>query len=143
MEGYFPVIRFRSHGVMDKRIVFTDQIRGEISMIDNYNDIVILKRDGLPTYHLAHIVDDTLMRVSLVMRGDEWLMSALLHVQLFEAFGLPAPEYAHLSPICTLDEGKKRKLSKRHDPEANVEVLLERGCAVQGVLDYVLNITNS
>ncbi len=137
------MIRFRSPGLMDQRIVFTDQIRGSISMIDNYNDIVILKGDGLPTYHLAHIVDDTLMRISLVTRGDEWLMSAPLHVQLFEAFGLPAPAYAHLSPICKLDEGKKRKLSKRKDPEANVEVLLERGYAVQGILDYILNVTNS
>jgi glutamyl-tRNA synthetase len=143
-EGnHFAVIRFRSPGDMTKRIVFVDEIRGTVSMQDNYNDIVILKGDGLPTYHLAHIVDDSLMRISLVTRGDEWLMSAPLHVQLFESFGLKAPKYAHLSPICKLDNGKKRKLSKRHDPEANVRFLLEQGYAVQGILDYVLNVTNS
>lgn len=142
-DDSFPVVRFRSHGDMNKRIIFTDMIRWAISMVDNYNDIVILKGDGLPTYHLAHIVDDSLMRVSLVTRGDEWLMSGPLHLQLFEAVGLKAPQYAHLAPICKMDNGKKRKLSKRHDPEANVTFLLEKGYSVQGILDYILNVTNS
>jgi glutamyl-tRNA synthetase len=122
----FQVIRFRAPGDTTKKIVFHDVIKGEISMIDNYNDIVILKGDGLPTYHLAHIVDDTLMRSSLITRGDEWLTSVPLHLQLFKAFELPAPAYAHLAPVSKLDEGKKRKLSKRHDPEANVAFLLEQ-----------------
>jgi glutamyl-tRNA synthetase len=139
----FPVIRFRSPGDTTKKILFTDEIRGEISMLDNYNDIVILKGDGLPTYHLAHIVDDTLMRTSLVTRGDEWLASVPLHLQLFEAFQLPAPKYAHLAPVCKMDEGKKRKLSKRHDPEANVAFLFEQGYSVQGILEYLMTLADS
>ena len=100
----FPVLRFRSHGDTTKKIVFQDLIRGEISMIDNYNDIVLIKGDGLPTYHLVYIVEDTLMRVTTITRGEEWLTSVPLHLQLFGAFNLPAPEYCHLAPICKLDE---------------------------------------
>jgi glutamyl-tRNA synthetase len=139
----FAVIRFRSHGDTTRKITFTDEIKGEISMIDNYNDIVILKGDGLPTYHLAHIVDDTLMRVSLITRGDERLTSVPLHLQLFGAFQLPAPQYAHLAPVCKMEEGKKRKLSKRHDPEADVRFLFEKGYSVQGILEYLMNLANS
>nr|MBR6099802.1 hypothetical protein [bacterium] len=79
----------------------------------------------MPTYHLAHIVDDTLMGVTIITRSEEWLTSVPLHLQLFNAFNLPAPQYCHLAPICKLDEGKKRKLSKRKDPEANVEFFFE------------------
>lgn len=100
----FPVLRFRSHGDTSKKIVFQDLIRGEISMADNYNDIVLIKGDGLPTYHLAHIVDDTLMRATTITRGEERLTSVPLHLQLFEAFGLPAPEYCHFAPICKLED---------------------------------------
>jgi glutamyl-tRNA synthetase len=139
----FAVIRFRSPGDLTKKITFTDEIKGEISMIDNYNDIVILKGDGLPTYHLAHIVDDSLMRVSLVTRGDEWLTSVPLHLQLFSIFDLPAPKYAHLAPVCKMDEGKKRKLSKRHDPEADVRFLFEQGYSVEGILEYLMTLANS
>jgi glutamyl-tRNA synthetase len=128
---------------MTKKVVRNDEIRGEISMADNYNDIVIFKKDGLPTYHLAHIVDDTLMRTTLVSRGDEWLPSVPLHLQLFSAFGLPAPKYAHLAPVCKMDEGKKRKLSKRHDPEANVAFLFEKGYAAQGIIEYIFTLLNS
>jgi glutamyl-tRNA synthetase len=112
-------------------------------MIDNYNDIVILKKDGLPTYHLAHIVDDTLMRSSLITRGDEWLTSVPLHLQLFGAFNLPAPKYAHLAPVCKLDQGKKRKLSKRHDPEADVNFLFEKGYSVSGILEYLMTLADA
>ena len=139
----FPVLRFRSHGDTTKKIVFQDLIRGEISMIDNYNDIVLIKGDGLPTYHLAHIVDDTLMRVTTITRGEEWLTSVPLHLQLFGAFNLPAPEYCHLAPICKLDEGKKRKLSKRKDPEANVEFFFEAGYAPQALLEYIMTLADS
>ncbi len=139
----FPVLRFRSHGDTTKKIHFKDLIRGEISMIDNYNDIVLIKGDGLPTYHLAHIVDDTLMRVTTITRGEEWLTSVPLHLQLFGAFNLPAPEYCHLAPICKLDEGKKRKLSKRKDPEANVEFFFEAGYAPQALLEYIMTLADS
>ncbi len=138
----FPVLRFRSHADTSKKISFSDQLRGEINMIDNYNDIVIIKADGLPTYHFAHLVDDTLMRTTLVLRGEEWLTSVPLHLQLFGAFGLPAPKYGHLAPICKLEDGKKRKLSKRKDPEANVEYFFEAGYAPQAVLEYIMTLAD-
>lgn len=138
----FPVLRFRSHADTSKKITFSDLLRGEINMIDNYNDIVIIKGDGLPTYHFAHLVDDTLMRTSLVLRGEEWLTSVPLHLQLFAAFDLPAPQYGHLAPICKLEDGKKRKLSKRKDPEANVEYFFEAGYAPQAVLEYIMTLAD-
>lgn len=139
----FPVLRFRSHGDTSRKIVFNDLIRGDISMIDNYNDIVLIKWDWLPTYHLAHIVDDTLMGVTLITRSEEWLTSVPLHLQLFKAFELPAPQYCHLAPICKLDEGKKRKLSKRKDPEANVEYFFESGYPAQALLEYIMTLADS
>lgn len=114
------VLRFRSPGDMTKRVVFEDAIKGRIEMIDNYNDIVLIKGDELPTYHLAHIADDYLMRTSHVIRGEEWLTSVPLHIQLFSAFGLKHPQYCHVAPLLKLDNGNKRKLSKRHDPEADI-----------------------
>jgi glutamyl/glutaminyl-tRNA synthetase len=125
------VIRFRSPGDMTKRATFEDVLRGKIEMMDNYNDIVLLKSDGLPTYHLAHVVDDSLMKISHVIRAEEWMPSVPLHVQLFNACELPLPNYCHLAQILKLDEGKKRKLSKRKDPEANVAYFFENGYAVQ------------
>lgn len=139
----FPVLRLRSHGDTSKKIVFEDLVRGEVSMIDNYNDIVLIKADGLPTYHFAHLVDDTLMRTTTVLRGEEWLTSVPLHLQLFKLFGLQAPHYGHLAPICKLEDGKKRKLSKRKDPEANVEYFFEAGYAPQAVLEYLLTLADS
>ena len=139
----FPVLRFRSHGDTSRKIVFKDMIRGDISMIDNYNDIVLIKWDWLPTYHLAHIVDDTLMGVTIITRSEEWLTSVPLHLQLFNAFNLPAPQYCHLAPICKLDEGKKRKLSKRKDPEANVEFFFEWGYPAQALLEYIMTLADS
>jgi len=143
MWDSFSVIRFRSPADLTKKIIFSDELRWVVSMIDNYNDIVILKWDGLPTYHLAHIVDDTLMRTSLVMRWDEWLTSVPLHLQLFQAFWLTVPKYCHIAPISKLDEGKKRKLSKRHDPEADVRILFERWYSVQWLMDYILTLASS
>jgi len=125
------VIRFRSPGDLTKRVVFEDILRGKIEMMDNYNDIILLKTDGLPTYHLAHIVDDHLMRMSHIIRAEEWMPSVPLHLQLFAACGLIPPKYCHLAQILKLDEGKKRKLSKRKDPEANVAYFFENGYAVQ------------
>lgn len=143
MWDSFSVIRFRSPADLTKKIIFSDELRGVVSMIDNYNDIVILKWDWLPTYHLAHIVDDTLMWTSLVMRWDEWLTSVPLHLQLFKAFSIPAPKYAHVAPISKLDEWKKRKLSKRHDPEADVRFFFEKWYATQWLIDYILTLASS
>ncbi len=135
------VIRFRSPGEVNKRIVFEDAIKGKIETIDNCNDIVLIKSDGLPTYHLAHIADDHLMRVSHVIRGEERLASVPLHIQLFTAFWLPYPKYCHVAPLCKMDEeGNKRKLSKRKDPESNVEYFFESWYAAQGIIEYLINI---
>ena len=142
-ESYPPVIRLRSHGNIQAKIVFDDILRGKINMTDNYNDIVLLKSDGLPTYHMAHLVDDYLMRTTHVIRGEEWLTSVPLHLQLFATFGLQAPMYCHLAPILKSDEGKKRKLSKRKDPEADVGFLFQEWFAPEWVLNYLMTIIDS
>lgn len=136
------VLRFRSTGDATKRVVFEDAIKGRIDTIDNFNDIVLIKSDGLPTYHLAHIADDYLMRTSHVIRGEERLASVPLHIQLFSAFGLPHPQYCHLAPLLKLDNGNKRKLSKRHDPEADIWYFFENGYATQGIIEYLLTIVD-
>lgn len=136
------IIRFRSHGDTTKRIVFEDVIRGKMNMTDNYNDVVLIKSDGLPTYHMAHIVDDHLMRVSHVIRAEERLMSVPLHLQLFEACGLTPPKYCHVAQLLKLEDGKKRKLSKRKDPEANVDFFFERGVPTHGIVDYILTMVD-
>ena len=137
------IIRFRSPADLTARVVFDDLVKEKVSMIDNFNDIVLIKADGLPTYHLAHVVDDHLMRTTHVIRGEEWLTSVPLHLQLFGAFGFTAPQYAHLAPILKLDNGNKRKLSKRHDPEADVGYLFEQGFSMQGIIEYLLTIIDS
>jgi len=139
------IIRFRSHGDTQKKIVFDDILRWKVNMWDNYNDIVLIKSDGLPTYHLAHIVDDYLMRVSHIIRAEERLTSVPLHLQLFEAFGLPAPKYCHLAQILKIDSetNKKRKLSKRQDPEADVEYFFQNAYSTQWILDYLYTIMDS
>lgn len=139
------IIRFRSHGDIQKKIIFEDVLRWKVNMWDNYNDIVLIKSDWLPTYHLAHIVDDYLMRVSHIIRAEERLTSVPLHLQLFDAFWLAAPKYCHLAQLLKNDEEtwKKRKLSKRKDPEADVKFFFENGYAVQGILDYLYTIMDS
>lgn len=142
-ESYPPVIRLRSHGNIQAKIIFDDILRGKINMTDNYNDIVLLKSDGLPTYHLAHLVDDYLMGTTHVIRWEEWLTSVPLHLQLFATFGLQAPMYCHLAPILKSEDGKKRKLSKRKDPEADVWFLFQEWFAPEGVLNYLMTIIDS
>jgi glutamyl-tRNA synthetase len=115
-------------------------LRGKINMSDNYNDIVVLKKDGLPTYHLAHIADDFLMRTSHVIRGEERLTSVPLHLQLFAAFDLQPPLYCHLASLLKTEDGKKRKLSKRKDPEADVSYFWPEGYVSQGILSYLMTI---
>ena len=134
------VIRFRSPGDASKRMIFEDIIKGKIETTDNFNDIVLIKSDQLPTYHLAHIADDHLMRVSHIIRGEEWLASVPLHIQLFTAFNLPHPNYCHVAPLLKLDNGNKRKLSKRHDPEADIWFFFENGYATQWIIEYLLTI---
>lgn len=125
-EGKKPVLRFRAHGNPNKRAKLRDEIRGEIEMQDNFLDTVLLKQTGIPTYHLAHVVDDHLMRTTHVTRTEEWLASYPLHIQLTEALGFTPPKYVHIAPLCKIEGGNKRKLSKRKDPEASVEFFFER-----------------
>ena len=137
------VIRFKSTGREDRKIQISDGIKGKITFPDYDIDIVIIKSDGLPTYHFAHMVDDHLMRTTHVIRGDEWLPSVPLHVQLFKEAGFKAPKYCHISPMMKNDNGNKRKLSKRKDPEAAVSYYDELGVPPDAVKEYLLNIANS
>ncbi len=137
------VIRFRSNGDHDRKTSFIDQIRGKIELQENDVDIVILKSDGLPTYHFAHVIDDHFMHTTLVTRGEEWIPSTPIHLELFSALGWETPKYAHLPVIMKLDHGNKRKLSKRKDAEAAVSFFLKEGYPPQGVLVYLMSIANS
>ncbi len=142
-DGKVPVIRFRSSGNFNSKFSFIDVIKGKLEMAENDQDVVILKSDNLPTYHLAHVVDDHLMRTNLVTRGEEWIPSTSIHVQLFSALDWEIPKYAHFSVISKLDNGNKRKLSKRKDPEANMEFYDQQGFSKEAVLEYLMNLINS
>ena len=137
------IIRFKSPGREDRKIKHHDVIRGNVTFPENDQDIVIIKADGLPTYHFAHIVDDHLMGTTHVIRSDEWLSSVPLHLQLFHEIGFKAPKYVHISPIMKNDNGNKRKLSKRKDAEAAVSYYDEQGIPAEAVKEYLLNIANS
>lgn len=142
-NGESYIIRFKSPGNIENRVDFHDLIKGDISFPENNQDIVIIKGDGLPTYHFAHVVDDALMRTTHVIRGEEWLSSLPIHVQLFDTLGLDRPNYAHIPTIMKNDNGSKRKLSKRKDAEAAVSYYTEVGYPTQSVIEYLLNIINS
>ncbi len=137
------VVRLRSPGDESRRITFNDMIKGKIEMPENDEDFVLLKSDGIPTYHFAHAVDDHLMRTTHVIRGDEWISSVPKHIQLFKLLGFSVPKYAHVSPIMKEENGSKRKLSKRKDPEAAVHFYAEQGYPVASVTEYMLTLANS
>lgn len=137
------VIRFRSHGDSAKKITFTDAIRGTIEIAENDQHIVILKSDDLPTYHFAHLVDDHFMHTTHITRGEEWMPSVPIHLELFDAMHWQRPVYAHLPVIMKLDNGNRRKLSKRKDDEAAVSYFLELGYPVEGFMEYLFTIANS
>jgi glutamyl-tRNA synthetase len=140
------VVRFRSPAAAGARVSFTDVIRGELTLDDNRNDAVILKSSDteprLPTYHFAHAVDDHLMRVTLVIRGEEWISSVPLHLQLFDALGFPRVRYAHVALLMKQDGGSRRKLSKRKDPEASVTFYIEQGFPAPAVQYYLRGLAN-
>jgi glutamyl-tRNA synthetase len=140
-------VRFRTPDGAPRRVAYDDLIRGEIEQDNNRNDVVILKSSDveprLPTYHFAHAVDDHLMRVDLVIRSEEWISSVPLHLQLFEALGFSAVPYAHIAPLMKLEGSSRRKLSKRKDPEANVDFYLREGYPAAGVLLYLRGLANS
>ena len=140
-ENY--IVRFKSPGREDRKIKHHDVIKGNVDFPENDQDIVIIKADGLPTYHFAHLVDDHLMGTTHVIRSDEWLSSVPLHLQLFQEFGAKAPKYAHIAPIMKNDNGNKRKLSKRKDAEAAVDYYKKEGIPADAVKEYLLNIASS
>ncbi len=142
-EGKTYVLRLRSPGSAERRITFEDMIKGKIEMPENIQDVVLLKTDGIPTYHFAHAVDDHLMRSTHIVRGDEWISSVPLHIQLFKCCGFKVPKYAHISPIMKEENGGKRKLSKRKDPEAAVTYYFTEGYPKESVVEYLLTIANS
>lgn len=137
------IIRLKSPGDFEKKVVVQDLVKGKIEFPENDLDIVIMKSDGLPTYHFAHLVDDHLMRTTHITRGDEWVSSLPIHIQLFQMFGFKAPKYAHLSPIMKQDGDTKRKLSKRKDPEAAMSYYSELGVPTEAVHLYLMTIANT
>ncbi len=138
------VIRFKSNGSYLNKISVHDEVRGDFEIAQNDQDIVIYKSDGLPTYHFAHAVDDHFMRTTTVIRGEEWIPSLPIHIELFETLGWKAPRYAHLPVIMKLDEnGHRRKLSKRLDSEAAVSYFIEDGYPTEALIMYLMTIANS
>ncbi len=142
-KGDSYVIRLRSNGREDKKIKVKDMVRGFIEFPENDQDAVLIKADGLPVYHFAHVVDDHLMRVTTVVRGEEWISSTPLHVELFNDFGFKIPKYAQVPSILKEEDGKKRKISKRKDPEAAVDYYHKEGIPSEAVYEYLMNIINS
>ncbi len=142
-EGKKWVLRFRSEGNIENKIKFTDLIKGKLELTENDIDHVLLKSDGIPTYHFAHAVDDHLMRTTHVVRGDEWLPSLPFHLQLFSALGFKAPKYLHIGPLMKMDGTSKRKLSKRKDPELALTYYKEEGFPTESVYEYIMTVLNS
>lgn len=141
--GVSYVIRFKSMGNHNNYVKVHDEIRGDLNLSQNDQDIVILKSDGLPTYHFAHLCDDHFMHTTVITRGEEWVSSLAIHVDLFNTMGFPLPKYAHLPVIMKSDEGNRRKLSKRKDPEAAVSFFLKEGYPIEGIIKYLMTIANS
>ena len=136
-------LRLKSPGNAENKCFIDDMIKGKIEMPENVQDIVLLKSDGIPTYHFAHAVDDHLMRTTHVVRGDEWMSSCPVHLQLFKCLGFKVPKYAHVAPIMKEENGGKRKLSKRKDPEAAVTFYVEQGYPKESVNEYIMTLMNS
>ena len=137
------IIRFKSMGDHNNKIKFHDEIRGDLELTENDQDIVILKGDGLPTYHFAHLCDDHFMHTTHITRGEEWLPSLPIHLELFDTMGFERPKYAHFPVIMKVENGNRRKLSKRKDVEAAVSYFLEQGYPKYGFIEYLLTIANS
>lgn len=139
------VLRFRADGDENRRITLDDMVRGKIEMPENIIDEVLLKSDGVPTYHFAHVCDDHFMRTTHVIRGEEWIPSTAKHIALFRACGFRVPKYAHTPQVLKIDEqdGTKRKLSKRKDPEAAVSYFAENGYPKEALLEYLMTLLNS
>lgn len=137
------VLRFRSTGSVENKFKYNDLVKGALTITENDIDQVLLKSDGIPTYHFAHAVDDHLMRTTHVVRGDEWLPSLPFHLQLFRALGFKAPKYVHIGPLMKMDGASKRKLSKRKDPELALTYYKAEGFPVRAVYEYIMTLLNS
>ena len=137
------VLRFRSEGSVENQFKFDDLVKGKLTITENDVDHVLLKSDGIPTYHFAHAVDDHLMRTTHVVRGDEWLATLPFHIQLFKALGFKLPKYVHIGPLMKMDGTSKRKLSKRKDPELALTFYKAEGFPVKAVYEYIMTILNS
>ena len=137
------VLRFRSTGSIENKIKFTDLVKGNLELTENDIDHVLLKSDGVPTYHFAHVVDDHFMRTTHVVRGDEWISTLPFHLQLFRALDFKAPKYLHIGPLMVMDGDSKRKLSKRKDPHAAMTFYEEAGYPVESIYEYLMTILNS
>ena len=137
------VLRFRSEGSIENQFKFDDLVKGKLTITENDVDHVLLKSDGIPTYHFAHAVDDHLMRTTHVVRGDEWLPSLPFHIQLFKALGFKLPKYVHIGPLMKMDGTSKRKLSKRKDPELALTYYKAEGFPTQAVREYLMTVLNS
>ena len=142
-KGTPYVLRFRSTGSIENKIKFTDLIKGNLELTENDIDHVLLKSDGIPTYHFAHAVDDHLMRTTHVVRGDEWLPTLPFHLQLFRSLGFKPPKYLHIGPLMKMDGESKRKLSKRKDPELALTYYRAAGFPVASVYEYLMTVLNS
>ena len=137
------VLRFRSTGSIENQYKFDDLVKGKLTITENDIDHVLLKSDGIPTYHFAHAVDDHLMRTTHVVRGDEWLPTLPFHIQLFKALGFRLPKYVHIGPLMKMDGTSKRKLSKRKDPELALTFYKAEGFPVSAVYEYIMTVLNS
>ena len=137
------VLRFRSEGSIENQFKFDDLVKGKLTITENDVDNVLLKSDGIPTYHFAHAVDDELMRTTHVVRGDEWLPSLPFHIQLFKALGFKLPKYVHIGPLMKMDGNSKRKLSKRKDPELALTYYKAEGFSTQAMREYLMTVLNS
>ena len=139
------VLRFRSLGDPEKKVVFEDSIKGKLEFPENDQDFVLLKSDGIPTYHFAHVVDDHFMRTTDVIRGEEWLSTLPWHIELWAATGFRRPRFAHTSQVLKFDEelGTKRKMSKRKDPECSLEFYYTQGYVQDAVIEYLMTLLNS
>ena len=137
------VLRFRSTGSIENQFKFDDLVKGKLTITENNVDHVLLKSDGIPTYHFAHAVDDHLMRTTHVVRGDEWLPTLPFHIQLFKALGFKLPKYVHIGPLMKMDGTSKRKLSKRKDPELALTFYKAEGFPVEAVYEYIMTLLNS
>lgn len=137
------VIRLKSQGDINNKIIFKDRIKGDITVTENDQDVVILKSDGIPTYHFAHAIDDHFMRTTLVIRGEEWISSLPIHLEIFKVLGFELPAYGHTCSLMKVDNGTKRKLSKRKDPELSLDYYRKAGYYPLAVVKYLMTILNS